>query len=179
MSVFRHITAILLLLLAACASPHGREPSSPSLRAAEPPADYTLIGRADTSDWKILQIGVNTDLWDHDDVIDGNEEDETLSFNFGHQFYWAVWSEPEQISAVGDGLDVENPVDFYSPVEASDEIRSALSVVTMRAPDRRNVVGRLYRAPDHRYLLLVEYDCAAGASALYFDVTNWAKANSQ
>lgn len=175
MSVLRHISAIVLLLLAACASPHSKGADSGPLRAAEPPSDYTLIGKADTSDWKNLRLEANTDLWDHDDVLDGSEENETLSFTFGHAFYWAVWTETENVSAVGDGLDVESPVVFYSPVEASAEIRSALSVVTMRAPDRRNIVGTLLRSPDRRYLLLIEFDTAAGANALYFDITNWAK----
>jgi hypothetical protein len=123
---------------------------------------------------------VNTGIWDYDDVIDGREEDEMIPFTFGHQFYWAVWTEfeSEGISIFGDGLTVESPIDFYSPVEADDELRSAINAVRIRVPDCRNIVGRLYRGPDRRYLLLVEFDSAVGPNALYVDVTNWARANS-
>ena len=176
MPVLRHATAILLLLLAACASPHGNATGSPPQRAAEPPSDYTLIAKADTHDLT-LRLEVNTEIWDRDDFFDGTEEDETLPFKFGHAFYWAVWTEPEKISATGDGLAAESPVIIYTAREASDEIRSALRVVSMRAPDRRNVVGTLLRSPDRRYILLVQFDTAGGPSSLYFNVTDWAKAS--
>ena len=183
MSVLRHATAILLLLLAACASPHRNGAGSVPLRAAEPPSEYTLIGKADTLDWT-LRLEVNTKIWDHDDVIDGddidgNVGDQTLPFKFGHEFYWAVWTGTEDVSAVGDGLNAENPVVLYSPVEASDEIRSALSVVRIRAPDCTNIVGTLLRSLDRRYLLLVEFDTGTGANALYFDITRWANTVSE
>ena len=174
MSVLRHTGAIVLLLLAACVSPHGEGEDSAPLRTAVPPSDYTLIGKADTRDWKNLRLEVNTDLWDHDDVVDGSEENETLPFTFGQEFYRAVYAESEDVSAAGDGLDPESPIIFYAPADESAWIRSALSVVTMRAPDRTNIVGTLLRSPDRRYVLLVEFDTGTGANALYFDVTRWA-----
>jgi hypothetical protein len=174
MLVLRYASAVLLLLLAACASPHRNGTGSPPQRAAEPPSGYTLIATADTRD-STLRLEVNTEIWTYDDVLDAYEEDETLPFKFGHAFYWAVFTETDKISATGDGLAAESPVIIYSAREAYNEIRSALSVVTMRAPDRRNVVGTLLRSPDRRYILFVEFDTAGGTRSLYFDVTNWAK----
>jgi spore maturation protein CgeB len=72
-------------------------------------------------------------------------------------------------------LSVKNPIVFSPPVSADAEVQSAANLIANRAPDRRNIVGRLFRSPDRRYLLLIEFETAAGANALYFDITNWAK----
>jgi hypothetical protein len=174
MYILRHATAILLLALAACGSPHDRDAGSPPLRAAAPPADYIYIGSGDASDDKNIQVGVNTALFG------GDKADEGLSVMFGFYFSAAVHdAQPAEFGTVGDGLSVSNPIVFSPPVEASAELQSAINLVAKRSPDRHNVVGSLYRNSDRRYLLLVEFDNAAGANAIYFDVTKWAKAKAE
>jgi hypothetical protein len=164
---FHRAIAILFLVLAACSSPQGKTGSP--LRAADPPSDYVYIASADISDGKNIEIGVNTDLFG------GDKADEQLSITFGIYFSSAAGSaEAAELGTTGDGLSVTNPLVFSPPVEAPAELQSALNVLAKRAPDRRNLVGYLYRSPDRHYLLRIEYDSAAGANAVYFNVTNWA-----
>jgi hypothetical protein len=169
-SVFRTVTVTLVLAIAACSSPHDKQVSITPMRAAAPPAGYTHIGSADTSDGKNLQVGVNTDL------LGGDKGDEMLSVWFGLYFSGAVGdAKAADMGTTGEGLSVKDPIVFSPAVEAATELQNALNLVAHRAPDRHNIVGSLYRSPDRRYVLLVEFDTAAGANALYFDITNWAK----
>ncbi|WP_119304713.1 hypothetical protein [Dongia deserti] len=159
----------MFLVIAACSSPNQQDAASRAVRAARPPADYTLIGSADTSDGKNIQIGLNTNL------VGVSKEDERLSIHFGFHCPNAVHdARPADFGSIGDGLSVNTPIVFSPPVSALAEVQSAVNLVTKRSPDRTNVVGALFRSPEHRYILLVEFDGAAGERALYFDVTNWA-----
>jgi hypothetical protein len=165
-----HATAILLLAMAACSASGTQGTESRPQRAAPPPADYTHISTSDASDGKNIEIGVNTGL------IGSDEEGISLSLHFGLHFPLAVQdAKAEDLGTTGDGLSAGNPLVFAPPVVPEVEVESAVNLITSRAPDRRNMVGTLLRSPDRRYLLLIEFDTAAGSNALYFDITNWAK----
>jgi hypothetical protein len=169
--LLRHATAILLLAIAACSASGTQGTGSRPQRAAPPPADYTHISSSDTRDSKNIQIGVNTGL------IGSDEEGASLSWHFGLHFPLAVQdAKAEDLGATGDGLSAGSPLVFAPPVAPEAEVQSAVNLIASRAPDRRNMVGTLFRSPDRRYLLLIEFDTAAGANALYFDITDWAKA---
>lgn len=169
MSGFRIATVILLFAVGACSSPRDQQVSIAPVRAAAPPAGYTLISSSDTSTEKNIQIGVNTDLLGGDDG--------RLAFHFGFHFPGAVReAQAADLATNGDGLSVNSPIVFSPPATAVDEVQGAVNLVARRAPDRENLVGTLLRSPDHRYLLLIEFENKAGKNALYFDVTNWAKA---
>ena len=172
MSALRYITVILILALAACSSPEGNDAGSPPQRAAAPPHDYIHIGSADTRQSGNIQIGVNTDLFGGDEAV------ERLAITFGIYFSSAVHdATPSEIGNIGKGSSVTDPIVFSPPVEPVAELQSAVNLVAKRAVDRRHLVGSLYRSPEGRYLLLIEFDREAGA--LYFDVTNWAKAKGE
>jgi len=170
----RHATAILFLAITACSTSGPQGTGSPPLRAAQPPANYTLIGSSDAGDGKNIEIGVNTGL------IGSDEEGMKLSLHFGFHFPLAVQdAKAEDLGTTGDGLSVGSPLVFAPPVAPEAEVESAANLIASRAPDRRNIVGTLFRSPERRYLLLIEFDTAAGANALYFDITNWAKDRTQ
>jgi hypothetical protein len=135
-----------------------------------PPADYTHLSSSDTADNENIEIGLNTDL------IGSDEEAMTISLHFGLHFPIAVReAKAEDHATTGDGLSVSNPLVFSPPVSPDAEIQSAVNLIAHRALDRANMVGHLFQSPDRRYLLLIEFDTAAGAKALYFDITEWAK----
>ena len=109
-------------------------------------------------------------------LIGSDEEGVSLSIHFGLHFPLAVQdAKAQDLGTVGDGLSAGNPLVFAPPVAPEVEVESAVNLIASRAPDRRNFVGTLLRSPDRRYLLLIEFETAAGANALYFDITNWAK----
>lgn len=169
-SVARHGIAVLLLFAAACASPSGTRDGSAPVRAAQPPSDYLYLSGADLSDGKDIKIGVNTDLFGK-----AEEQDVRLSVGFGIYFAGAAAdAHPTDAITVGSGLKATDPIRLSPPGTADAELDAALNVLATRAPDRRNIVGQLFRSPDHRYLVLITFDTRAGANSLYFDVTNWA-----
>lgn len=160
---------MLLLAMTACSSPNPHDTGCRPQRAAMPPADYVHISSADVSDSKTIQIGVNTDL------IGSDEADAALSLHFGVHFPNAGLEEGRRSRDNWRWLERQEPDRVLAAGAADAEVQSAANLIANLAPDRRNMVGRLFRSPDRRYLLLIEFEMAAGANALYFDITNWAK----
>jgi len=160
---------VLALALAACASSSAKNGAA-ALRAAPPPSDYLYVAEADMSSGKNIQVETNLR-----NLPKGDEQVMRLSVSFGIFFAGAVnRAHPTDLGTTGTGLSVSDPIRL-SPAGAADaELHGALNVLVKRAPDRDNIVGRLYRGPDGNYLALIDFDTAAGSNALYFDITNWA-----
>lgn len=161
---------LLLLLIAACASPAGSRIGAAAVRADPPPPGYLEIGGADLSADKNIDVMVNTELLGSKD-----EQDVRLSVMFGFYFVGAA-SDAKATSALtsGSGLTATDPIRLSPAGAAEAELKDALNILAARAPDRDSIVGHLYRSPNRQYVVLIFFDTAAGANSLYFDVTNWA-----
>lgn len=171
MSRLRHATygclLACLLALGACATSGGSATSTE--RAGPPPANYTYISGGDLTKDKNISLQVNFDL------MEAKDPDEKMSIFFGLHF----WSAMEDAVAAkkttrGGGLTATDPITLTSadPKKELDEIGS---YVIDRFPSRDKIKGELYRSPEKRYVLWLQFETSEGARALYFDATGWAE----
>lgn len=158
-----------MLLLAACVqAPQGGQPGV-AVAAPPPPASYTVIGQTDTGGAGGIDIAVTG--------LDGSGDkngDLDLSLIFGVAFgASALDATPADHGTSGSGSRAANPIVFSPPVDAAGELDAAVNLIAKRYPDRKGLIGTLYRSPEHAYLVRIEFATATGANALYFDVTRW------
>jgi hypothetical protein len=167
-SITRSALVAMSLLTAACA-----QTGQPAVHAPKPPADFVFIGSGDTSRDKKIVVKMNFDL------KESNDPDGKLMLPFGMLFGGAIrGAEPTSNSATGTGLTHNDPIVFDAVAEEA-ELDAVANYLATKFPDPRNVKGRLYRSPERRYLVWVNFDTRANSNALYFDVTKWAAALRQ
>lgn len=162
-----NIVVVCLLILSACAPVAGG--AAQRVAAPPPPASYIYLGSGDARDANKIVAKINFEY------MEQGEPDERLALLFGLLFAGAartaVAAGPE---VSGTGLSADDPIGFPA-VAADAELVAAVNYLAGQFPDRANVVGDLFRAPDHRYVVRVSFDTGAGANALYVDVTRWAQ----
>ena len=136
--------------------------------APKPPADYVFIGSGDLSRTKGVNVVIDFDSPSGEPLI--------LPVIFGTGFLAAIddGAAPAPRNN-GKGDRATNPIAFPA-VPADDELDAAGDYLAERYPGSDGIAGHLFRAPDKRYLMWVEFSTHAGPGALYFDLSRWVAA---
>jgi hypothetical protein len=157
-----------LLLATACAGQPGLSAKKGVTHAPRPPADYVFIGSGDLSKPKNVDVVIDFDSPSGEPLI--------LPAIFGMGFMAAVHegaAPAPQHSGQGDST--TDPIKFPT-VTDDDELDAAGDYMAATYPGYEAAAGHLFRAPDKRYLMWVEFKTDASPGALYFDVSRWVAA---
>lgn len=158
-----------LLLVSACASNAPQDNGNSSIRAQRPPADYVYLASGDLRKPGNIDVGINFEAL--------TEGDSHVQVTFGIIFAGRMEDgAPPAPPHSGSGSKVTDPIVFPA-VNDKDEIDAAGDFMADSFPDRADIVGYIFRSPQKRYLMLIEFATDAGANALYFDVSRWVAAS--
>ena len=168
----RAILAITMALcFGACAQPQAK---SGAMLAPAPSADsgYRPIAMAGASE-KQGEIGIDFDKL-------GKDQDLQLALMYGVNATAAlppVEGKAERgLSYSGSGDSWERPIVIHGQAAALGTIDNAYRRIADRFPKSRILSSTLYAGPPPNYVSRIEFSNPEGQQALYFDLTEWARA---
>jgi hypothetical protein len=161
------LLGVALLMVTACAGTK-QTSSTNTIRAPRPPANYVHLASGNLRDSDNIEIGINFEAL--------SEGDSHVQVTFGIIFAGSMQDgAPPAPSHSGSGSQVDGPI-IFPDVDGKTEIDAAGDFMAENYPDRTDIVGHIFRSPQKRYLMLVEFQTGEGANALYFDVSRWVAA---
>jgi hypothetical protein len=173
-SVFPVFALGAALLLGACAQPQSTRAQREAALAPAPDttSGYRPIAMAGASDQQ-AEIGIDFDKL-------GKDQDLKLALMYGIDATASLTPDegkPESgLSYRGAGDSWERPIVVHGQAAALSTIANAYRYIADRFPGSRVESSTLYAGPPPNFVTRVEFSSREGEQALYFDLTDWAKA---
>jgi hypothetical protein len=163
-----------VLLLSACAQP--QSPDAHRMAALAPVPDaasgYRPIAMAGASEQQ-AEIGIDFDKL-------GKDQDLKLALMYGIDATASLTPDagkPETgLTYRGPGDSWERPITVQGQAAALSTISNAYRYISQNFPGSRVASSTLYAGPPPNFVTRIEFSSRQGAQALYFDLTDWAKA---
>jgi hypothetical protein len=171
------LTIGALLLLGACVQPQSATAHRAAALAPAPDAasGYRPIAMAGASD-KQAEIGIDFDKL-------GKDQDLKLALMYGIDATASLTPDegkPETgLTYRGAGDSWERPIVVQGQAAALSTIANAYLYIADRFPGSRVASSTLYSGPPPNFVTRIEFSSRDGEQALYFDLTDWAKAWSK
>jgi hypothetical protein len=163
-----------MLLLAGCIQPQSTQAHRMAALAPVPDAasGYRPIAMAGASE-KQAEIGIDFDKL-------GKDQDLKLALMYGIDATASLTPDegkPETgLTYRGPGDSWERPIIVRGQAAALSTIANAYRYIADTFPGSRVASSTLYAGPPPNFVTRIEFSSGAGEQALYFDLTEWAKA---
>lgn len=173
-SVFPALAIGAALLLSACVQPQTDTAQRVAALAPAPDAasGYRPIAMAGASE-KQAEIGIDFDKL-------GKDQDLKIALMYGIDATASLTPDegkPEAgLTYSGAGDSWERPIVVRGQAAALMTIANAYRYISEQFPGSRVQASTLYAGPPPNFVTRVEFSSGTGPQALYFDLTDWAKA---